>query len=208
ATVFAGIDRVMDSGHDPRRFLTDLLERFRDLVVIGSVPDAVSSGLIEVPDEEAERLAAQAGQFGQADLVRLAEVVDRGITAMKGATPTRLQLEMVCARLLLPGADDSERGLQARLDRLERRMTLSPDAYAAAGASATPEERPRAGAVAPAPEKSPAATAATAIDTQQPTGATATGAPHPAEPPTLATDAAQAALAAQSAEPPGTPESA
>lgn len=208
ATVFAGIDRVMDSGHDPRRFLTDLLERFRDLVVIGSVPDAVSSGLIEVPDEEAERLAAQAGQFGQADLVRLAEVVDEGITAMKGATPTRLQLEMVCARLLLPGADDSERGLQARLDRLERRMTLSPDAYAAAGASATPEERPRAGAVAPAPEKSPAATAATAIDTQQPTGATATGAPHPAEPPTLATDAAQAAHAAQAAEAPGTPESA
>src|SRR5690606_15429099 len=64
------------------------------------------------------------------------------------------------------------------------------------------------GAVAPAPEKSPAATAATAIDTQQPTGATATGAPHPAEPPTLATDAAQAAHAAQAAEAPGTPESA
>ena len=160
ATVFGGIDRVMDSGHDPRRFLTDLLERFRDLVIVGSVPEAVSSGLIEVPDEEAERLAAQAGQFGQTDLVRLADVVDEGITAMKGATPTRLQLEMVCARLLLPGADDSERGLQARIDRLERRLTLSPEAYGATQPAAAPEAPP-AGSASPHPaaeSRRPAAT--------------------------------------------------
>jgi DNA polymerase III subunit gamma/tau len=160
ATVFAGIDRVMDSGHDPRRFLTDLLERFRDLVVVRSVPDAFSSGLIEAPDDEAERLAGQAARFGPADLVRLADVVDEGITAMKGATPTRLQLELVCARLLLPGADDTTRGVQARLDRLERRITLAPGTGGAAtGTGETPDEprqpAPSAGAGRPA---QPAAT--------------------------------------------------
>ena len=124
AGVFRALDRVADSGHDPRRFLTDLLERFRDLVIVRAVPDAASSGLIDVPDDQAARMAGQAGRFGPADLVRLADVVDEGITAMKGATPTRLQLELVCARLLLPGADSSVAGVQARLDRLERRLAL------------------------------------------------------------------------------------
>jgi DNA polymerase III subunit gamma/tau len=160
ATVFVGIDRVMDSGHDPRRFLTDLLERFRDLVVVRSVPDAFSSGLIEAPDDEAERLAAQAARFGPADLVRLADVVDEGITAMKGATPTRLQLELVCARLLLPGADDTTRGVQARLDRLERRITLAPGTGgAASGTGEAPDEaRQPAPAAGAGPPAQPAAT--------------------------------------------------
>ena len=122
AGVFAALDKVMDSGHDPRRFLTDLLERFRDLVIVRAVPNAASSGLIEAPDDQATRMAAQAAQFGPADLVRLADIVDEGITAMKGATPTRLQLELVCARLLLPGADGSAAAVQTRLERLERRL--------------------------------------------------------------------------------------
>ncbi|HEX6233436.1 MAG TPA: DNA polymerase III subunit gamma and tau [Jiangellaceae bacterium] len=158
AAVFDALDRVMDSGHDPRRFLTDLLERFRDLIVVRSVPDAVSSGLIEAPEDEAARMAAQSHQFGQSDLVRLADVVDEGITAMKGATPTRLQLELVCARLLLPGADDSERGIQARIDRLERRLTLAPDAYGAGVPTSQAESAPAAG---PAPEAERPDTAAT-----------------------------------------------
>jgi DNA polymerase III subunit gamma/tau len=135
ATLFGALDRVMDSGHDPRRFLTDLLERFRDLVVVKAVPDAAASGLLAAPDDEAARMTTQASRFGPADLVRLADVVDAGITAMKGATPTRLQLELVCARLLLPGADHSVDGVQARLDRLERRLSLQ-DAAAPGGASA------------------------------------------------------------------------
>jgi DNA polymerase-3 subunit gamma/tau len=124
AGVFAALDKVMDSGHDPRRFLTDLLERFRDLVIVRAVPNSASSGLIEAPDEQAARMATQAARFGPADLVRLADVVDEGITAMKGATPTRLQLELVCARLLLPGADGSAAAVQSRLERLERRLVL------------------------------------------------------------------------------------
>ncbi|RIQ20365.1 DNA polymerase III subunit gamma and tau, partial [Jiangella rhizosphaerae] len=122
-SVYAAVDQVMDAGHDPRRFLTDLLERFRDLIVLRAAPDAVAEGLLDLPPEQAERMAMQAAQFGPSDLVRLAAVVDEGITAMKGATPTRLQLELVCARLLLPGAEDTVSGVQARLDRIERRLT-------------------------------------------------------------------------------------
>ncbi|HEX6579041.1 MAG TPA: DNA polymerase III subunit gamma and tau [Jiangellaceae bacterium] len=190
AGVFTALDRVMDSGHDPRRFLTDLLERFRDLVVVRAVPDAASSGLIEVPEDEAARMSTQASRFGPADLVRLADVVDEGITAMKGATPTRLQLELVCARLLLPGADDSAAGVRARLDRLERRLGL--EAAVSAGppaAEPTPAEPARA-APPPRPEPAsdrPPAQPATTVgpDTDAPVRAagpseTVTAAPAPA----------------------------
>jgi DNA polymerase III subunit gamma/tau len=153
ATLFAALDRVMDSGHDPRRFLTDLLERFRDLVVVKAVPDAAASGLLEAPDDEAARMTTQASRFGAADLVRLADVVDAGITAMKGATPTRLQLELVCARLLLPGADHSVDGVQARLDRLERRLSLQDAASPGGGAAPATAS----GSTAPAPPATAAA---------------------------------------------------
>ena len=138
ATVFAALDRVMETGHDPRRFLTDLLERFRDLLVLQSVPDAAEKGLLDLPDDEIGAMSAQAARLGAGDLVRLADVVDAGITAMKGATPTRLQLEIVCARLLLPGADHSTEGVIARLDRLERRLSSER-----AVAAARPDDRRR-----------------------------------------------------------------
>lgn len=186
AAVFGALDRVMDSGHDPRRYLTDLLERFRDLIVVRSVPDAMSSGLIEAPEDEATRMATQAHQFGQADLVRLADVVDEGITTMKGATPTRLQLELVCARLLLPGADDSERGIQARLDRMERRLSLgqpAPDQTASAE-SPQPAVAPDTPAtqVRPAPSQASAQASGPAMQTSQPrTETPPAAAPRPAD---------------------------
>jgi DNA polymerase-3 subunit gamma/tau len=202
AAMFSALDRVMDSGHDPRRFLTDLLERFRDLIVVRSVPDAVSSGLIEAPEDEATRMAAQAHQFGQADLVRLADVVDEGITAMKGATPTRLQLELVCARLLLPGADDTERGIQARLDRLERRLTIGQQPAPEQGASPAPAAEAGAGqqsaATVPPPRPSPSRPATTPASEQG----------HTEEQPPAAGDAAetgQARTEATAAVPPPSP---
>jgi len=162
ATLFGALDRVMDSGHDPRRFLTDLLERFRDLVVVKAVPDAAASGLLAAPDDEAARMTTQASRFGPADLVRLADVVDAGITAMKGATPTRLQLELVCARLLLPGADHSVDGVQARLDRLERRLSLQDAAAAGGAAAGTGPTRSRAPQASPRPDAASAAAPPTA----------------------------------------------
>src|SRR5690348_14186229 len=120
--VFGVIDKVIETGQDPRRFTEDLLRRLRDLVIVAAVPDAPATGLIDVPEDQAERLVAQAARFGKADLVRSADCVAAGLTEMRGATTPRLLLELICARVLLPGADDGALGLAARLDRLERRI--------------------------------------------------------------------------------------
>jgi len=102
ATLFGAIDQVVEVGHDPRRFVTDLLERLRDLVVIKNVPDATTSGLLDVPEHRLEAMVAQAGRFSTAELSRAAGLVSDGLSELKGATAPRLQLELLCARLALP----------------------------------------------------------------------------------------------------------
>ncbi|MCZ0980506.1 DNA polymerase III subunit gamma and tau [Streptomyces diastatochromogenes] len=120
AAAFEVVDRVIEGGNDPRRFVADLLERLRDLVILAAVPDAAEKGLIDAPVDVVERMQAQASVFGAAELSRAADLVNAGLTEMRGATSPRLQLELICARVLLPAAFDDERSLQARLDRLER----------------------------------------------------------------------------------------
>jgi DNA polymerase III subunit gamma/tau len=125
AAVFGVVDKVIETGQDPRRFTEDLLRRLRDLVIVSAVPDAPATGLIDIAEDAAERLVAQAARFGPAELSRAADLVATGLTEMRGATAPRLLLELICARVLLPGADHSTDGVMARLDRLERRMTIT-----------------------------------------------------------------------------------
>ncbi|HEU4545223.1 MAG TPA: DNA polymerase III subunit gamma and tau, partial [Microlunatus sp.] len=99
-TVFGVVDKVIETGQDPRRFTEDLLRRLRDLVIVSAVPDAPATGLIDVSQDQAERLVAQASRFGKADLVRAADCVAAGLTEMRGATTPRLLLELICARVL------------------------------------------------------------------------------------------------------------
>jgi DNA polymerase-3 subunit gamma/tau len=153
ATVFGVIDKVVDTGQDPRRFAEDLLQRLRDLVVVRAVPDAASRGLIELADDQAERLGGQAQRFGGAELTRAADIVSQSLTDMRGATAPRLLLELMCARVLLPGADDSTEGLGARIDRLERRMSVVRDV----SAGTTTGSRPAAPSAAPSAAPEPAA---------------------------------------------------
>ncbi|MFJ9865615.1 DNA polymerase III subunit gamma and tau [Streptomyces sp. NPDC101165] len=120
AAAFEVVDRIIEGGNDPRRFVADLLERLRDLVILAAVPDAVEKGLIDAPADVLERMQAQAGTFGAAELSRAADLVNGGLTEMRGATSPRLQLELICARVLLPAAYGDERSVMARLDRLER----------------------------------------------------------------------------------------
>ncbi|MFH9269069.1 DNA polymerase III subunit gamma and tau [Streptomyces sp. NPDC017546] len=134
AAAFEVVDRVIEGGNDPRRFVADLLERLRDLVILAAVPDAGEKGLIDAPADVVERMQAQASVFGAAELSRAADLVNDGLTEMRGATSPRLQVELICARVLLPAAYDDERSLQARLDRLER----GASAAAAAGFAGPP----------------------------------------------------------------------
>ncbi|WP_328914408.1 DNA polymerase III subunit gamma and tau [Streptomyces sp. NBC_00223] len=142
AAVFEMVDRVIEGGHDPRRFVADLLERLRDLVIIAAVPDAVEKGLIDAPRDVVERMRTQASVFGAAELSRAADLVNTGLTEMRGATTPRLQLELICARVLLPAAYDDERSLQARLEKLERGAVLNAGAAPYAGAGMSPGDGP------------------------------------------------------------------
>ncbi|BCJ53566.1 hypothetical protein Asp14428_50410 [Actinoplanes sp. NBRC 14428] len=127
AAAYQTIDRVAEAGHDPRRFASDLLERFRDLIVLQQVPDAVTKGLIDGPADQLEQMGAQATRLGPAALSRCADIVHNGLVEMRGATAPRLLLELITARMLLPGADDSSGALLQRLERMERRLTLTSD---------------------------------------------------------------------------------
>jgi len=123
--LFGAIESVIDAGHDPRRFAVDLLERFRDLIVLQAVPDAASRGVVDAPDDVLDRMREQAGRVGPATLARYAEVVHAGLGEMRGATAPRLLLEVVCARLLLPSASDTESALLQRVERIETRLDIS-----------------------------------------------------------------------------------
>jgi DNA polymerase III subunit gamma/tau len=153
AAVFEVVDRVIETGQDPRRFAEDLLRRLRDLVIVAAVPDAPATGLIDCSVDQGERLVAQSARFGAAELSRAADLVAAGLTEMRGATAPRLLLELICARVLLPGADHGTDGLMARIDRLEKRAAISggaPSHPVASPAPAPPAEHP----VAPVAEAS------------------------------------------------------
>ncbi|WP_250446065.1 DNA polymerase III subunit gamma and tau, partial [Actinotalea sp. C106] len=123
ASAFRVVDRVVSSGHEPRRFVEDLLERLRDLIVIAASGEAAQAVLRDLPADQLERMRAQATVLGAAELSRSADLVNEALTEMTGATSPRLHLELLVARLLLPAADDGARGLGARIDRVERELT-------------------------------------------------------------------------------------
>jgi DNA polymerase-3 subunit gamma/tau len=181
AAVFRVVNRVIEGGHEPRRFAADLLDRFRDLIVLAAVPDAAETGLLDLPQDRAERMAAQAGRFGQAGLTRAAEIVSTGLDQMRGATSPRLLLELMCAQVLLPAAATDEKSLLARLERLER------------GDRAQPAPRPQ---VPPPPPHSgnddqAERTRGTPPAKRQPSGHDRPQTPEPPAPPAAATGASQ-----------------
>ena len=157
AALFGAVESVIDAGHDPRRFATDLLDRFRDLIVLQAVPDAASRGVVDAPDDVLDRMRDQAARVGSATLARYAEVVHAGLGEMRGATAPRLLLEVVCARLLLPSASDTESALLQRIERIETRLDISLPAGEAAmnteaSAPARQYVRKTQGSTAAAPE--------------------------------------------------------
>ena len=156
AGVFHQVDRVIETGLDPRRFVEDLLERLRDLIVVAAIPDGASSVLRGLPEDQLERMREQSAAFGGGALSRAADIVNAGLTEMTGATAPRLQLELICARVLLPGAS-GESGYAARLDRLERRLDVEGVPSQAARAQAPVQPVASAAPVAPV---APAATTA------------------------------------------------
>ena len=172
ASVYQSVDHLVEAGHEPRRFAQDLLERLRDLIVLESIPQSAHSIFRELPPDQLERMQQQASRFGRGSLSRAADVVNEGLTQMRGATAPRLLLELICARVLLPGSEDSERGVLARLERLERRGDVAlPSTPVKSTAKSTVE-----GPVA-VPVAVPSAAPAAAIDAPAPVAAPVKKAP-------------------------------
>ncbi len=179
AAAFGSVDRVIQTGQDPRRFVEDLLERLRDLIIVAATSGNAASVLRGVPQDQLDRMAKQASTFGTAELSRSADVVNAALTEMTGATSPRLHLELMVARILVPASDDTERGALARVERLERRIGVE---------SAASESATSAGAASPA-RSAPATPARSATATSAPAAA----APTPATPsPTAAAPASPA----------------
>ena len=137
ATLFKTVDRVIESGHDPRRFAQDFLERLRDLIIVSALDDNASHILREFPEDQLQRMRTQSNLIGTGSLIRAADIVAAGLTQMRGATAPRLILEIICGRVLLPGADDA--GLVARVERLERIGSVANNPAPAASSKAEPK---------------------------------------------------------------------
>ena len=126
-TLFATIDRVIESGHDPKRFTADLLERLRDLMIVDALGETSANSILrDMPDDQLERMRNQSQRIGSASLSRAADIAAQGLTEMRGATAPRLILELICGRILLPVSDATETGLLARIERLERVENIAP----------------------------------------------------------------------------------
>ena len=127
ATLFKTIDRVIESGHDPRRFTSDMLERIRDLMIVDALKDSASNSILrDMPDDQMERMRNQANRIGTANLSRAADIAAEGLTQMRGATAPRLILELICGRILLPIGDNTDAGMLSRIERLERAENIAP----------------------------------------------------------------------------------
>lgn len=149
-TLFGAVSRVVATGQDPRRFVEDLLERLRDLIVVKAVPQAAGQILQGVPQDQLERLAQQAQALGERELTVAAGTANETLNGMTGAANPQLQLELLCARLLLPAVEGSADGaevaaLASRLQVLERRV-----ASGTAGSSGSAGSAPAQGGMSAA----------------------------------------------------------
>lgn len=127
ATLFKTIDRVIESGHDPRRFTSDMLERLRDLMIVDALKDSTANSILrDLPEDQMERMRNQSNRIGTANLSRAADIAAEGLTQMRGATAPRLILELICGRILLPIGDNGESGILSRIERLERAENIAP----------------------------------------------------------------------------------
>ncbi|TFB50074.1 DNA polymerase III subunit gamma and tau, partial [Cryobacterium tagatosivorans] len=204
-SAFDAVDRVIQTGQDPRRFVEDLLERMRDLIVVAATSAAGAAAVLRgVPQDELDQMAVQAAKFGPAELSRTADILNAALTEMTGATSPRLHLELMVARSLIPASDDSNRGALARVERLERRIGVdgqvavdAPVQTPAAGRTDAPAAA-STGARAGSRSESPVS-----ADTQPTRPVSATPPAAPATP--VAAAAAPAATPAAAPAAPATP---
>ena len=205
AAAFGAVDRVVQTGQDPRRFVDDLLERLRDLIVIAATGSQAATVLRGLPADELERMQAQAAAYGSARLSRAADIVSTALDQMTGATSPRLQLELMIARVLTADAEDADDAAApaARPGAMTpgAARTDAPAATPPSGPAAAPEAAsPSAGTPVP-PASAPPAAAPSASPVAEP--APAASMPPAAAPVADPSDMGPASAVAEPAAVPG-----
>jgi DNA polymerase-3 subunit gamma/tau len=209
AGAFPAIDRVVQTGQDPRRFVDDLLERLRDLIVMAAVGDGASAVLRGVPEDELTRMRGQAAAFGGPRLSRAADLVSSALDDMSGATSPRLHLELLVARVLTAlagGGEAAPAPVPAAAAAPAPAAAAAAPAAAVAPAPAPSKPADPAAAASPAPAASPADAAgqAAALPESAPAAAsepTPAARPEPASSKPASSEPASAAEPASVAEP-------
>ena len=172
AAAFRVVERMVESGHDPRRFVEDLLQRLRDLLIIAVAGDGARDVLADTPHDQFERMQRQAQNWGPHGLSRAADLTDEALRAMTGATSPRLQLELLVGRILVPAPGPAQAPVQGTVGMTgggAPREASAPSSEASSGRFGAREAREalarkkqeRAEASAPAPQ-APASSAAPA----------------------------------------------
>lgn len=211
ASLFDVVDRVIGTGHEPRRFVEDLLERLRDLILLSAAGSDGVRSLGEVPEDQLERMKDQARRLGLARASQAGDLVNDALTNMIGATSPRLHLELLCARLVAAhnaGAPGAAQAATAQAPAASASTssggsgTVSGAEQARAAVAAAREEQSKApaqtGSAAPAAAPAPASRPAPS----HPSAAAAASAPAPTPKPAPAADPAPAVAADQISNPP------
>ena len=203
AAAFRVVERMVESGHDPRRFVEDLLQRLRDLLIIAVAGDGARDVLADTPHDQFERMQRQAQNWGPHGLSRAADLTDEALRAMTGATSPRLQLELLVGRILVPApgpaqapvqgmvgmtgggaphevASASSEASSGRFGAREAREALARKKQERAEASAPAPQAP-ASSAAPAPQGVPAWGSGPDWSAQKPAAPEPSSAPAQAE---------------------------
>lgn len=204
AAAFRVVERMVESGHDPRRFVEDLLQRLRDLLIIAVAGDGARDVLADTPHDQFERMQRQAQNWGPHGLSRAADLTDEALRAMTGATSPRLQLELLVGRILVPApghaqapvqgmvgmtgggaphevASASSEASSGRFGAREAREALARKKQERAEASAPAPQAP-ASPSAPAPQGVPAWGSGPDWSARKPAATESSSAPAQAEP--------------------------
>ena len=145
AAAFRVIERMVESGHDPRRFVEDLLQRLRDLLIIAVAGDGARDVLADTPHDQFERMQRQAQNWGPHGLSRAADLTDEALRAMTGATSPRLQLELLVGRILVPAPGPAQAPVQGTVGMTgggaPREVSSAPSSDASSGRFGAREAR-------------------------------------------------------------------
>ena len=161
--LLAAVAHTVNFGRDPRTIVNDLVRHMRDAFLTQMAPE-----LVQLPEDRAAEVAAQAGRLGTPRIVNVIETLGLAINDMRNAPDSRVVLEVALVRLVHRELQMGIESLLARVERLEKELENRPQIAPAPVNPSTGRavlggrvaQDPSAPAVRPEPAATPAKSAA------------------------------------------------